>query len=113
MRREAGGEAAGIFLCHGKPVSSDDLLDIYTNRPFGKVFDALKALQQQLQPVFDAAPKDLWKQPKQQYTGLKTVKRIHKLKEEGKSIREIAEAVKLSKTTVSRHLSAMKEDETE
>ncbi len=113
VRREAGGEVAGVFLCHGNPVSSDDLLDVYTNRPFGKVFDALRALGEQLQPVFDSAPKDLWKQPKQQYTGLKKVKRIKKLKEEGKSIREIAEAVGLSKTTVGRHLIAMKPDETE
>lgn len=111
VRREADGEVAGIFLCHGKPVSSDELLDIYTNRPFGKVFDALRSLQQQLQPVFDAAPKDLWKQPKQQYTGLKKVKQILKLKDEGKSIREIAEAVGLSKTTIGRHLEAMKNSE--
>ncbi|QGJ70854.1 Resolvase helix-turn-helix domain protein [Planctomycetales bacterium 10988] len=113
VRRHAGGEVARIFLCHGKPVPSDELLDLYTNRPFGEVFEALRSLQEQLQPVFDSAPKDLWKQPKQQYTGLKKVKRIKQLKDDGKSIREIAEMVGLSKTTVGRHLVAMEKEEAE
>jgi integrase len=41
IRREAGGEIASIFLAHGKAVASDDLLDVYTNRPFAKVFAAI------------------------------------------------------------------------
>ncbi|OJW22266.1 MAG: hypothetical protein BGO49_07210 [Planctomycetales bacterium 71-10] len=58
IRHIAGGEVAAVFLMHGKPVKKDDLLDLYTNRPFGEVFRALRQLGRDLQPVFDAAPSD-------------------------------------------------------
>jgi hypothetical protein len=104
VRVIADGEISGVFLCHGKPVETDDLSDVYTDRPFAKVFEALSRLEAKLTPVFDAAPRDLFTQPMQQYTGLKKAKRILQLHEEGKPVREIAEAVGLSKTTVHRHL---------
>ena len=108
MRDVASGEISRVFLCHGHPVPTDDLLDLYTNRPFGKVFDALRELQEKLQPVLAAAPDDLFTQPVQQYTGLKTVEKISKLHEEGKTIREIAEEVGVSKSAVYRHLERQK-----
>ena len=104
VRTIAGGEVSGIFLCHGRPVPTDDLIDLYTNRPFAKVFDALSELQVKLKPFFAAAPKDLFAQPTQQYTGLKKAKLIIQLHDEKKTVREIAEAVGLSKTTIHRHL---------
>jgi hypothetical protein len=52
VRSISDGEVSGIFLCHGKPVKSDSLADIYTNRPFGKVFNALRKLRTKLQPMF-------------------------------------------------------------
>ena len=52
IREVSDGEVAGNFLCHGKPVKSDSLADIYTNRPFGKVFNALRKLRTNLQPMF-------------------------------------------------------------
>ena len=30
-----------VFDCHGRPVTSDNLTDVYSNRPFGKVFQAI------------------------------------------------------------------------
>ena len=63
IRHIAGGEVAAVFLMHGKPVKKDDLLDLYTNRPFGEVFRALRQLEQDLKPVFDAAPSDPWETP--------------------------------------------------
>ncbi len=108
IRDVASGEISRVFLCHGHPVPTDDLLDLYTNRPFGKVFEALRELQRKLQPVFETAPDDLFAQPVQQYTGLKTVERVFKLHEEGKTIREIAREVGLSKSAVSRHLERRK-----
>lgn len=104
IRVIADGEICGLFLCHGKPVQTDDLSDVYTDRPFAKVFEALLRLEAKLKPVFDAAPKDLFAQPMQQYTSLKKANRILQLHEEGKPMREIAEAVGLSKTTVHRHI---------
>ena len=33
VRQIADGEIAGVFLCHGRPVKTDDLIDLYTDRP--------------------------------------------------------------------------------
>jgi hypothetical protein len=55
IRNFSDGEVSGVFLCHGQAVETDDLADIYTNRPFGKVFEAIRRVEQYLQPVFDAA----------------------------------------------------------
>ena len=48
----------GVFDCHGKPVQSDELNDLYSNRPFGKVFDAIKKVEQYLKPVFAESGED-------------------------------------------------------
>ena len=44
----ADGELAGIHLCHGQPVKSDVLSEIYSNRPFNKLFKAQDELRQVL-----------------------------------------------------------------
>lgn len=61
IRRFADGETAGIFLCHGQPVESDELLDDYTNRPFEKVFEGIRRVEEFLQPVFTAAGSEPFK----------------------------------------------------
>lgn len=53
VRNVAGGEVSGVFLCHGKPVKTDELADVYTNRPWAKVFQAQHQVRERLQPVFD------------------------------------------------------------
>ena len=55
IRRFSDGEIFGVFMCHGQPVASDDLADVYSNRPFGKVFAAIRKVQEFLKPMFDAA----------------------------------------------------------
>jgi hypothetical protein len=40
---------------HGS-AATDDLLDLYSNRPFGKVRTALREMRCRLQPMFDACP---------------------------------------------------------
>ena len=55
IRQLADGEAAACYLMHGSP-AKDGLLDLYSNRPFGKVHTALREMRRQLQPVFDACP---------------------------------------------------------
>ena len=102
VRQNANGEIASVFLCHGRPVSTDALLDIYTNRPFGKVITAIKALEERLQPIFRTAPSDLFKQPTQQYTTLSKEKQAVRLYHDGQSIRNIAKAVGVSKSTIHR-----------
>jgi hypothetical protein len=51
VRERASGEIAAVFHCHGKPVPTDNLLDVYTNRPFRKVFDALDNVGKALEPI--------------------------------------------------------------
>lgn len=56
VRAVSDGEIAGVFLSHGQPVASDELADVYTNRPFNKVADALRTAHAQLEDMFAAAP---------------------------------------------------------
>jgi hypothetical protein len=104
VRDVASGEIASVFLCHGHPVRTDDLLDLYTNRPFGKVFEAIKELEKKLEPVFDAAPTNLFALPDRKHESLARIEKILKLHDQGNSIREIAAKVGLSKSVVGRHL---------
>ncbi len=102
IRHIAGGEVAAVFLMHGKPVKKDDLLNLYTNRPFGEVFRALRQLGQDLRPVFDAAPNDPWEAPMQQYTSLGIRERILDLHRQGVKAPEIARRLGKSPMTVYR-----------
>lgn len=104
IRHIAGGEVAAVFLMHGKPVKKDDLLDLYTNRPFGEVFRALRQLGRDLQPVFDAAPSDAWESPMQQYTSLGVREQILELHRQGVKAPEIARRLGKSPMTVYRLL---------
>ena len=53
VKRFSDGEISGVYLCHGKPVASDDLSDVYTTRPFGKLFTKLREVEEYLAPVFN------------------------------------------------------------
>ncbi|MCE9530027.1 MAG: hypothetical protein K8T89_02640 [Planctomycetes bacterium] len=53
VKRFSDGEIGAVFLCHGKPVASDDLSDVYTTRPFGKLFETLQEVEGYLSPVFE------------------------------------------------------------
>lgn len=104
VRHAADGEVAATFLMHGQPVKQDDLLDLYTKRPFGKVFGALRQLQTDLKPMFDAAPEDVVEQPMQQYTPMNKREQIVKLKKEGRTVTQIMQEVGVSRMTVLRTL---------
>jgi hypothetical protein len=104
IRRFADGETAGIFLCHGQPVQSDELLDAYTNRPFKKVFEAIRKVEEYLQPVFTAAGPEPFEPGPQAYTTRKQVQQIADLRADGQSVKTIGERVGKSIATVHRHL---------
>ena len=55
IRRHSDGEVTAVFHSRGQAVPIDDLADAYTNRPFGKVFRAIRAVEEHLEPMFDAA----------------------------------------------------------
>ena len=104
IRRFSDGEVAGVFLLHGSPVKTDKLSDVYTNRPFGKVYEAIRLAQEYLQPVFQEAREHPTLEQPQAYTGRKAIDQIAELKQAGNSIREIAKATGKSKMTVYRHI---------
>ncbi|MFI4851276.1 MAG: helix-turn-helix domain-containing protein [Gimesia chilikensis] len=104
IRRFSDGEVAGVFLLHGQPVKADKLSDVYTNRPFGKVYQAIQKVESFLQPVFDEVPNDPTAKQPQSYTPRKLIDHILELHQQGASIREIADATGKSRMTVHRHL---------
>ena len=108
IRRFSDGEVAGVFLLHGSPVTTDKLSDVYTNRPFGKVYDAIQRVEEYLQPIFEEASDPTFEQP-QAYTSRKTIDRIAEMKREGKSVREIAEVTGKSRGTVQRHIQKLRD----
>ncbi len=54
VKRFSDGEVKAVYHCRGQAVGSDDLDDVYTSRPFGKVFRALRQVEQHLAPMFEA-----------------------------------------------------------
>ncbi|QDT64782.1 hypothetical protein [Calycomorphotria hydatis] len=54
VRQLGDGEVAGVFLAHSQSVRQDDLSDVYTNRPFGRLFEVLQKVEEHLKPIFVA-----------------------------------------------------------
>lgn len=104
IRRFSDDEVAGLFLLHGQPVKADKLSDVYTNRPFGKVYQAIQKVESYLQPVFNEVPSNPTARQPQAYTPRKLIDRIHELHQQGASVREIAEATGKSRMTIHRQL---------
>lgn len=104
IRRFSDGETAGVFLCHGQPVETDSLADVYSSRPFGKVFAAIRKVQEYLKPVFEAAGDEPFKPGPQAYTKRSTVDTIIDLHQNGMAPAEIASTVEKSVATVQRHI---------
>src|SRR5690606_3739711 len=104
IRRFSDGETAGVFLCHGQPVETDSLADVYSSRPFGRVFTAIRKVQEYLRPVFAAAGDEPFKAKPQAYTSRKTIEQILELHTGGAAPQRIAEQVGVSLATVQRHL---------
>ncbi len=104
VRNIMDGEVSAVYLCHGNPVKKDNLLELYTNRPFGKLFKALRQIEEDLRPMFAAAPENLWEQPMQQYTTLSKRERILALSKSGLRPSQIAKEIGVSKMTVLRLL---------
>ena len=105
IRDLSDGEVAGVFLCRGEPVRTDTLIDIYTNRPFAKVFKAIRLARERLQPVFQFRAE--W--PEERKKGglnisLAKVEQIQRLHAAGVRVEEIARQVGVHKMTVYRHI---------
>jgi hypothetical protein len=107
VRAASSGEVAGVFLCHGQPVRSDTLADVYGNRPFNRVFDALALVRERLAPVFatvaDPFPAEAGK-GNGGAASPDTVDKIVAMRREGKPYQEIARECGVSVATVTKYL---------
>jgi hypothetical protein len=102
VRSMSHGEVAAVFLCHGTPVKSDELLDLYTNRPFGRVFDAIDQLGERLRPLWSEVVQPFPERRRETISTLasSTIRRIRALKDQGFKATHIAETLNLSHETV-------------
>lgn len=98
IREVAGGEIAGIFLAHGRAVKTDDLAEVYTNRPFPQVWAAQDKVWEQLKDIFvgDAVT--------EAKISVGTVRQIQAMHAGGATVDEIVTACGVSKTTVRNRL---------
>ena len=94
IRECSDGEIAGIFLCHGQAVKTDDLADVYTNRPFWKVFQAQERVWDSLKPFFQGEAVAECK------VSVGTIRKIQALHDAGVSVKQIAEIGGVAETTV-------------
>ena len=107
VRQFAGGEVFGVFMCHGHPVKTDDLSEIYSNRPFPKVFGACDAVMEYLAPMFAAVPEPFPK-TKTDFRGnpglsADTIAKIVELRAQGHKAQEVAEKLGITKKTVIKY----------
>lgn len=105
IRQASDGETAGVFLCHGQPVKSDDLSDAYTNRPFNRVAEALAKVHTQLKRVFDEGGAEQFTAERKKggaNISRTTIEKIQQLHQKGASVQEIASMLSVSKPTVYR-----------
>jgi hypothetical protein len=93
VRSVAGGEVAAVFLCHGTPVKSDELLDLYTNRPFARVFEAVERVGEQLRPLWAGVAEPFPDSPKKSRANISlgTIRRIQAMARQGYKTGYIAE----------------------
>jgi hypothetical protein len=104
VRKESDGEIAGVFLCHGTPVKTDDLLDLYTNRPFAKVFEAIDRLGVRLRPIWESVAEPFPEKPPKGGPNISrgTIQRIQNMRRKGYKLRFIAAKVGVSVETARR-----------
>ena len=107
IRDTAGGEVAGVFACHGKPVPTDGLIDFYSNRDFRRVHDACVKWGERLAPMFAQVPEPfVAAKRKHQKPGVVVEKRrrVVELRGQGKTLAQVGEETGLSIGAVRNHL---------
>lgn len=111
VRKFSDGETASVFLSHGTPCCTDDLLDFYTDKDFSKVFLALDAVRLHLGPMFARVavpfPAD---DAKEERPALSrgTISKIRRMRQQGFKVSKIAEEVGVSEGTVRRYCRSRK-----
>jgi hypothetical protein len=103
IKRFSSGEIAGVFHCRGQVVPTDDLSDLYTNRHFDKVFQAIEAVRQYLAPMFEGVTNPFPTEVKKPALSIGTIRRIKTLREQGYTQKKVAELLGVSENTVKRY----------
>ena len=93
-----------IFHARGRAVATDDLADVYSNRPFRKVHEAIEEVRKDLEPMFNACTDPF---PTEHSKGspnisLGTIEKIRRLKNDGLKSIEIAKLCGVHRATVYR-----------
>lgn len=107
VRQIGGGEAASLFVCHGTPISSDELLEAYANRPFAKLFASIKAMRTQLQAVFEFQVE--WPEARKKggaNLSVGEIERIDDLLADNIPVSKIAKEIGVAPTTIYRRIKA-------
>ena len=76
----------------------------HPNRPFGKVFQAIRDVQEYIEPVFKAAGANPFAPQAQAYTKRSVIESIIAMHEQGYPNGQIANTVGVSPTAVGRHI---------
>jgi hypothetical protein len=103
VKRFSSGELAGVFHSRGQVVPTDDLSDLYTNRHFDKVFQALGAVREHLAPVFEGVTDPFPEEIKKPSLSIGTIGRIKTLRGQGYTQKKVAEMLAISESTVKRY----------
>jgi hypothetical protein len=106
IREEFGGEIADVFLAHGSPLGANSLVECYTNKPFGKLFKALRWLETKLKPMFDVTPPNPFPEERKRRIGGLSVRQrsvIRELSRNKVSVQEIAAKAACSVMSVYRY----------
>ncbi len=106
IREEFGGEIADVFLAHGSPLGVNSLVECYTNKPFGKLFKALRWLEAKLKPMFDVTPPNPFPEERKKRIGGLSVRQMTMIRELSRkkvSVQEIAAKAGCSVMSVYRH----------
>jgi hypothetical protein len=104
VRGEAGAEVASLMLAHGE-ASEDDLLDLYTNRPFQKLHSTLYFIESRLARLWEAIPDPFPNGPEKKggaNISRAKIQRILDLSGAGLTVPEIARRMKVGTETVRR-----------
>lgn len=104
IRDKSDGEVMAIFHARGRAVTTDDLADVYSNRPFRKVHEAIEEVRKELEPMFntctDPFPTEHSKGSPNISRG--TIEKIRRLKKDGLKSIEIARLCGVHRATVYR-----------
>ena len=111
IRNVSDGETAGTFLCHGTPVKTDELSDVYSRRDFTKVFAALANVRKLLEPMFRRVDGSFSRPRNNGSANISrgTIDRIAELHLAGLQPEEIARRTGVSRATAYRRVSQLKQ----